>query len=52
MQWNIGAVKITKVVELELTGHTRFILPQATYEAVRAIPGFVRLLPMRMAASR
>ena len=38
MQWNIGAVRITKVVELALTGHTRFILPQATYEAVRAIP--------------
>jgi glyoxylase-like metal-dependent hydrolase (beta-lactamase superfamily II) len=37
MQWNIGAVKITKVVELELTGHTRFILPQATREAVRDI---------------
>ncbi len=35
--WTIGAVRITKVVELEITGHTRFILPQATYEAVREI---------------
>lgn len=35
--WTIGAVKITKFVELEITGHTRFILPQATYEAIREI---------------
>ena len=35
--WTIGAVKITKFVELEITGHTRFILPQATREAVREI---------------
>jgi glyoxylase-like metal-dependent hydrolase (beta-lactamase superfamily II) len=35
--WTIGAVKITKFVELEITGHTRFILPQATPEAVREI---------------
>jgi hypothetical protein len=30
MQWNVGQVKITKVVELETVGSTRFILPLAT----------------------
>jgi len=37
MNWMVGAVKITKIVELEVTGHTRFILPQATSEAARRI---------------
>ncbi len=27
MQWKIGKVRITKVVELETIGSTRFILP-------------------------
>src|SRR5215468_9895990 len=31
--WHIGAVRVTKVVELEVTGGTRFILPDATREA-------------------
>jgi glyoxylase-like metal-dependent hydrolase (beta-lactamase superfamily II) len=31
--WRIGDVTITKIVELEMTGHTRFILPDATREA-------------------
>lgn len=35
MQWKIGEVTVTKIVELEFTGGTRFILPQATREAVR-----------------
>ncbi|MBL8385001.1 MAG: MBL fold metallo-hydrolase [Burkholderiales bacterium] len=35
MRWRIGAVTVTKIVELEFTGGTRFILPQATREAVR-----------------
>jgi glyoxylase-like metal-dependent hydrolase (beta-lactamase superfamily II) len=35
--WTVGAVKITKFMELEVTGHTRFILPDATVEAVREI---------------
>ena len=30
MHWNVGKVKITKVVELETVGSTRFILPLAT----------------------
>jgi glyoxylase-like metal-dependent hydrolase (beta-lactamase superfamily II) len=37
MQWRIGAVTVTKIVELEVTGGSRFLLPQATYEAVLPI---------------
>jgi glyoxylase-like metal-dependent hydrolase (beta-lactamase superfamily II) len=37
MRWKIGDVTITKVVELETTGGSRFILPDATPEAVRPI---------------
>lgn len=33
-QWQIGDVKITRVIEMEVAGGTRFILPQATREAV------------------
>ncbi len=36
-KWRIGDVTITKVVELEATGGSRFILPQATREAVLPI---------------
>jgi glyoxylase-like metal-dependent hydrolase (beta-lactamase superfamily II) len=36
-QWQIGRVKVTRIVELELTGGTRFILPDATPEACRDI---------------
>jgi len=35
--WKIGDVTITRIVELEVTGGTRFILPDATREAVRSI---------------
>jgi glyoxylase-like metal-dependent hydrolase (beta-lactamase superfamily II) len=34
MKWRIGSVTVTKIVELESTGGSRFILPQATREAV------------------
>lgn len=34
MKWRIGRVTVTKIVELEVTGGSRFILPQATYEAI------------------
>ena len=34
MHWNVGKVKITKIVELETVGSTRFILPLATNEAM------------------
>jgi glyoxylase-like metal-dependent hydrolase (beta-lactamase superfamily II) len=37
MRWTIGKVAVTKVVELEMTGGSRFLLPQATPEAVREI---------------
>ncbi|MBK1661308.1 MBL fold metallo-hydrolase [Paracraurococcus ruber] len=41
MQWTIGGVTITKVVELESTGGSRFLLPQATPELVRDIPWLI-----------
>jgi glyoxylase-like metal-dependent hydrolase (beta-lactamase superfamily II) len=37
MKWRIGEVTVTKIVELEVTGGSRFILPQATREAVLPI---------------
>jgi glyoxylase-like metal-dependent hydrolase (beta-lactamase superfamily II) len=37
MKWRIGDVTVTKVVELEMTGGTRFLLPQATPEEVKPI---------------
>ena len=41
MKWRIGEVTVTKIVELEVTGGSRFILPQATYEEVLPI-GWLR----------
>ena len=35
--WQVGRVRITKVVELEATGGSRFILPDATREAAGPI---------------
>jgi glyoxylase-like metal-dependent hydrolase (beta-lactamase superfamily II) len=37
MKWKIGDVTVTKIVELETVGGSRFILPDATYDAVRPI---------------
>jgi glyoxylase-like metal-dependent hydrolase (beta-lactamase superfamily II) len=37
LRWRIGDVTVTKLVELEVTGGSRFILPQATREAIRPI---------------
>jgi glyoxylase-like metal-dependent hydrolase (beta-lactamase superfamily II) len=37
MKWRIGQVTVTKIVELEATGGSRFILPQATYEEILPI---------------
>jgi glyoxylase-like metal-dependent hydrolase (beta-lactamase superfamily II) len=34
LRWTIGDVTVTKIVELEVTGGSRFLLPQATPEAV------------------
>jgi len=37
MKWTIGDVTVTKIVELEMAGGSRFLLPQATPEAIRPI---------------
>src|SRR5260370_42228106 len=37
MKWRIGKVTVTKIVELEVTGGSRFILPQGTYEEILPI---------------
>jgi glyoxylase-like metal-dependent hydrolase (beta-lactamase superfamily II) len=37
MKWRIGGVSVTKIVELEVTGGSRFILPQATYDEILPI---------------
>src|SRR5436190_21889273 len=36
-KWRIGKVTVTKIVELEVTGGSRFILPQAIYEEILPI---------------
>ena len=41
MRWKVGRVKITKVVELETVGSTRFILPLATNEEIRKLPWLI-----------
>jgi len=41
LTWRIGDVTITRVLELEATGGSRFILPQATPEVIRDI-GWLR----------
>ncbi len=41
MRWNIGKVRITKIVELETVGSTRFILPLASHEEVRKLPWLI-----------
>jgi glyoxylase-like metal-dependent hydrolase (beta-lactamase superfamily II) len=37
LKWQIGDVTVTKLVELEVTGGSRFLLPQATPEAIKPI---------------
>jgi glyoxylase-like metal-dependent hydrolase (beta-lactamase superfamily II) len=37
LSWRVGEVTITRILELEATGGTRFILPQATPEVIREI---------------
>jgi glyoxylase-like metal-dependent hydrolase (beta-lactamase superfamily II) len=41
MHWNVGKVKITKIVELETIGSTRFILPLAGNEEIRKLPWLI-----------
>jgi glyoxylase-like metal-dependent hydrolase (beta-lactamase superfamily II) len=38
VQWKIGKVGITKVVELETVGSTRFILPLASNDEIQKLP--------------
>lgn len=38
MQWTVGRVRITKIVELETIGSTRFILPLASPEEIQKLP--------------
>ncbi len=40
-QWQIGAVTVTRITEMEVTGGSRFILPDATPEAVQPIEWLV-----------
>ncbi len=41
MHWNVGSVKITKIVEMETVGSTRFILPLATNEEIQKLPWLI-----------
>src|ERR1700712_4508299 len=41
MQWKVGKVKITKVVELETVGSTRFILPRASNDEISKLPWLI-----------
>ena len=41
MQWKVGQVKITQIVELETVGSTRFILPLAGTEEIRKLPWLI-----------
>src|ERR1700742_3605804 len=41
MYWKVGKVKITKIVELETVGSTRFILPLATNEEIQRSPWLI-----------
>jgi glyoxylase-like metal-dependent hydrolase (beta-lactamase superfamily II) len=41
MHWKVGKVKITKIVELETVGSTRFILPLASNEEIRKLPWLI-----------
>jgi glyoxylase-like metal-dependent hydrolase (beta-lactamase superfamily II) len=37
MKWRVGRVWVTKIVELEAAGGSRFLLPQATYDEIQKI---------------
>jgi glyoxylase-like metal-dependent hydrolase (beta-lactamase superfamily II) len=41
MQWRVGQVKVSQIVELESLGGTRFILPDASPEEVQKLPWLV-----------
>jgi glyoxylase-like metal-dependent hydrolase (beta-lactamase superfamily II) len=41
MRWNVGRVKVTKIVEMETVGSTRFILPLAHHQEIRQLPWLI-----------
>jgi glyoxylase-like metal-dependent hydrolase (beta-lactamase superfamily II) len=41
MQWRVGKVRITRVVESETVGSTRFILPLATHDEIQKLPWLI-----------
>jgi glyoxylase-like metal-dependent hydrolase (beta-lactamase superfamily II) len=41
MHWRIGQIRITKIVELETVGSTRFILPLASREEILKLPWLI-----------
>jgi glyoxylase-like metal-dependent hydrolase (beta-lactamase superfamily II) len=41
MQWRVGQVRITEIIELETVGSTRFILPLASREEIQKLPWLV-----------
>lgn len=41
MQWTVGKVRITQILESRMTGSTRFILPQAGPDEVKALPWLI-----------
>jgi glyoxylase-like metal-dependent hydrolase (beta-lactamase superfamily II) len=41
MRWNVGRVRVTKIVELETVGSTRFILPLAGHDEIRKLPWLI-----------
>src|SRR4029453_8006044 len=45
MHWKVGQVKITKIVELETVGSTRFILPLASNEEIQKLPWLIPHFP-------
>ena len=45
----MGRVKITKIVEMETVGSTRFILPLASNEEIQKLPWLIPILRRRKA---
>jgi glyoxylase-like metal-dependent hydrolase (beta-lactamase superfamily II) len=41
MQWTIGKVRVTQIVEIAATGGTKFFLPQAESDSIRKLPWLV-----------
>lgn len=44
MRWNIGNVRITKIVEIAASGGLGLVMPQVTSEEVRKVPWLVPYL--------